>query len=145
MKMLEILVRAVFEPFLQGYILIFGDDPERLSYVGLFFIIYCASIFILTMAFYEWLTDKTYMDLRIWNRMERWRRHRRMHQRAKNRLRKRRMEERLKIKIFKECVSEEYGHIVKKEGECDMKKRRSIPNRMTTNKKYNPNGGHNGK
>lgn len=110
--MFKILVRIVVEPFLQGYIFIFGDEPEILSYAGLFFIIYSVCVLIFAMAFYEWLTDGIHVDLRVRHWVERWKRRRRMHQRARRRLQKKKMEERVRMNMIKEREGDKDGHMM---------------------------------
>lgn len=103
--MIETLIKMVVAPFLEGYVYIFGDDPEALAYAGLFFVIFYACVFIFAMSFYEWLMEVLHVELRIKAYLQRRRRRKRIRKKAKKRLQKHEVEARVRKKIEAENMS----------------------------------------
>lgn len=106
MRILEWLVIQIVGPFLDVYIMIFGDDPEMIAYAGLAFVIYYTAVFIFGMAIYEKIQEwQLAFRLRYW--VKRKKMGRRIHRAVKKKIRRRRLEDRIQRKIFNELQGEE--------------------------------------
>lgn len=106
MKIFEWLIIQIVGPFLDVYIMIYGDDPEMIAYAGLAFVIYYTAVFLLGMAVYE--------KIREWHLIFRflyWLKRRKMgrwiHRAVKKIVRRRRLENKIQRKIFNELSGEE--------------------------------------
>lgn len=106
MKILEWLIIKIVGPFLDVYIMIYGDDPEMIAYAGLAFVIYYTAVFLLGMAAYEKIREWHFIfRFRYW--LKRKKMERRIHRSVKKKIRRISMENRIQRKIFNELLGEE--------------------------------------